>query len=202
MLNQFRDKFNGFISSIASFLTRLGVKPWVASLTGLILAASAAIILIFSTEEGYVLLSCLLFLLGGFMDVLDGSLARMQNAVSGWGGFYDSFIDRLTEIIYVFGVAYSDLISMYLAYLYITTSLLISYSRARSEGIDVDVSGVGLMERAERIIILVLAIVIWIFIKFNLDILLIILIFLNIVTIIQRIIYIWRESGSSVSKYG
>lgn len=199
MLNQFRDKFNKIILNIASFLTHINFKPWIASLLGLILITIAATILIIQTSTFNILLSVGLFLLGGFMDVLDGSLARLQNRVSKWGGFYDSTIDRITEIIYVFGLTYSRIISSYLAYIYITTSILISYTRARGEALGIKMQGVGLMERAERLLILVLAIILWVYIKFNLDILISILILLNITTFIQRIYYIWNRTREKLA---
>lgn len=196
MLNRFRDKFNKIILRIASFLTYINFKPWMASLLGLILVTIAAVIIMMKVSTFDILLSVSLFLLGGFMDVLDGSLARLQNRVSRWGGFYDSIIDRITEIIYIFGLAYSQMISSYPAYIYITTSILISYTRARGEGLGIKMQGIGLMERAERLLILVLAIILWVYIKFNLDILILILILLNIVTFIQRIFYVWSKTRS------
>ena len=197
MLNRFRDKFNKIILRIASFLTHMNFKPWMVSLLGLIIVTIAAVILMIGTSTLNILLSVSLFLLGGFMDALDGSLARLQNRVSRWGGFYDSIIDRITEIIYVFGLTYSQIISSYPAYIYITTSILISYTRARGEALGVTMHGVGLMERAERILILVLAIILWVYIRFNLDILIFILILLNIATFIQRIFYVWNKTRVS-----
>ena len=194
MLNRFRGKFNKILLKSVSTLDRLKFKPWMLSLLGLILVTIATIILMVNTSSLYISSSLVLFLLGGLMDALDGSLARFQNKVSNWGGFYDSVIDRITEIIYVFGLAYAKMISFNLAYIYITTSILISYTRARGEALGVKMQGVGIMERAERLLILVFAIILWIYIKFNLDILIGFLALLNIITFIQRIYYVWIKT--------
>jgi phosphatidylglycerophosphate synthase len=141
-------------------------------------------------------MAVLLFLLAGLMDALDGALARYRDMVTSWGAFYDSFIDRTVEIIFIFGLLISALISSIPAYLYIVTSILISYSRARAEGLGISLSGIGIMERAERIIILSLFIVLYIFVPFNLDLIIYILVLINSITIIQRIYKVYTKSRS------
>ncbi len=194
MLNKFRDKFNGIMTGIALRLTRMNIRPWMASTLGLVFVILASYILIYTEITSYtVTMSVILFALGGFMDAVDGALARVQDRVSRWGAFYDSFLDRVTEIIYVLALYLSGIISPLSSYLYIVTSLLISYTRARAEAISINLSGVGIMERAERILILLIGLLIWSVTKYNIEILMLILIILNTVTILQRILIVKKR---------
>ena len=194
MLNKFRDKFNGIMTGIALRLTRMNIRPWMASTLGLVFVIVASYILIYTEITPYtVTMSVILFALGGFMDAVDGALARVQDRVSRWGAFYDSFLDRVTEIIYVLALYLSGIISPLSSYLYIVTSLLISYTRARAETISINLSGVGIMERAERILILLIGLLIWSVTKYNIEILMLILIILNTVTILQRILIVKKR---------
>jgi|Deesub1362A_J573_1020465.scaffolds.fasta_scaffold00001_490 archaetidylinositol phosphate synthase len=194
MLNKFRAKFNGIMTEIALRLTQFNIRPWMASLLGLVFVILAAYILIYSMVNPYsVTVSVILFALGGFMDAIDGALARVQNRVSRWGAFYDSFLDRVAEIIYVLALYLGGIVSPLSSYLYIVTSLLISYTRARAEAINIDLSGVGIMERAERILILLIGLLVWSVTKYNIEILMLILIILNTVTILQRILTVKKR---------
>ena len=103
-----------------------------------------------------------LVLLGGAHDIFDGRVARLSGLQSKFGAFYDSVLDRISEV-----TIYIGLISLYNQYemsllnigmiymiaLAMAGSLIISYSRARAETLGLDCS-VGLMQRAERIVLL------------------------------------------------
>lgn len=194
MLNKFRDKFNGIVTGIALILTQLNIRPWMASLLGLVFVLLASYILVYTDITPYtVTMSVILFALGGLMDAIDGALARIQDRVSRWGAFYDSFLDRVTEIIYVLALYLSGIVSPSSSYLYIVTSLLISYTRARAEAINIDLSGVGIMERAERILILLIGLLIWSITNYNIEILMLALIILNAITILQRIFIVKKR---------
>jgi CDP-diacylglycerol--glycerol-3-phosphate 3-phosphatidyltransferase len=101
-----------------------------------------------------------LIVAAGIFDALDGSLARLTNRVTKFGAFLDSTTDRFAEGALYFGILYWFLQqgSIYVAYLVFLTllgSLMVSYTRARAEGIGVDMKE-GLMTRFERIALLVI----------------------------------------------
>lgn len=96
---------------------------------------------------------------GGVCDILDGRLARARNVVSRYGAFIDSTLDRFVEafaflgfVYFLRGFAWGPL----LAAAAITGSLLVSYTRARGEGVGI-LCKEGLMQRAERLVLTCLA---------------------------------------------
>jgi CDP-diacylglycerol--glycerol-3-phosphate 3-phosphatidyltransferase len=103
-----------------------------------------------------------LILLGGFFDILDGRVARLTGLGSKFGAFYDSTLDRISEIVVFMGILslyndyrleLGDVGMIYLIMLAMAGSLMISYTRARAEALGLDCR-VGLMPRAERVVLL------------------------------------------------
>jgi CDP-diacylglycerol--glycerol-3-phosphate 3-phosphatidyltransferase len=100
-----------------------------------------------------------LVLLGGAADIFDGRIARARNLVSKAGAFLDSTLDRFAETFAYAGLAVWARTSTWgvlAAVLALGGSLLVSYARARGEGLGVSYQG-GLMQRAERLVLLALA---------------------------------------------
>ncbi len=96
-------------------------------------------------------------LLSGLTDVLDGAVARATGKVSGKGGFLDSNLDRLAEVFIYAGIVGSAVVDPLLSFLALSFSLLVSYSRSKAEGLGVKAEGVGVGERAERLLVLAVA---------------------------------------------
>ena len=103
-----------------------------------------------------------LILLGGLFDILDGRVARLSGLGSKFGAFYDSTLDRISEIAVYFGLlslyndyrlSTGDVGMIYLIMLAMAGSLMISYTRARAESLGLDAE-VGLMARAERVVLI------------------------------------------------
>jgi CDP-diacylglycerol--glycerol-3-phosphate 3-phosphatidyltransferase len=103
-----------------------------------------------------------LVLLGGFFDILDGRVARLTALGSKFGAFYDSTLDRISEIAVFMGILslyndyrlqLGDVGMIYLIMLAMAGSLMISYTRARAEALGLDCR-VGLMPRAERVVLI------------------------------------------------
>jgi CDP-diacylglycerol---glycerol-3-phosphate 3-phosphatidyltransferase len=97
-----------------------------------------------------------LVLLGGFFDILDGRVARLTGLGSKFGAFYDSTLDRISEIAVYFGILslYAGQTTMtYVVILAMAGSLMVSYTRARAEALGLDCR-VGLMPRAERVVLI------------------------------------------------
>ena|SRR6266540_2145064 len=99
-------------------------------------------------------LAGLALMFGGLCDILDGELARRQNAVRPSGAFLDSSLDRLSEIALFGGMAggFPDQYGAYWAYAAATSSLMVSYARARGEGLGMACPNGGL-ERPHRVLI-------------------------------------------------
>ena len=129
------------------------------------------------------------------MDAFDGAIARIQKTVSSKGAFTDSFLDRIIEFVIVLGIQIGGLANSIPILLFFGTSMIISYVRARSESLDLNLSGVGLMERAERIILLIVALSLSVLLNFDnfLNLSLYVISILNIITIIQRTRYSMKK---------
>ena len=140
-----------FEAPAARLLAGLGLSPNVVTGMGLVLAGVSAYLL----GTGYLAAGGAVLLLSGVFDLLDGALARATGRTTTFGAFLDSTIDRVSEIVVLLGllVYYLDLQSTsgpVLVYAALSGSIMVSYVRARAEGLGVQ-SGVGLMTRPERI---------------------------------------------------
>jgi archaetidylinositol phosphate synthase len=106
-----------------------------------------------------------LLLWSGIFDILDGAVARRAGEESKAGAFLDSNLDRLSDAVIVLGFIYGGFINFLHGYLLVFLVVMISYTRSRAENEGVNMKGVGLMERAERIIFLFVVIILetWIY---------------------------------------
>lgn len=138
----------------ALFIARTGVTPNALTVIGLIGMAIAG----FLSAFGLFFLSGVVVATSCIFDALDGALARANDAVSVFGAFLDSFLDRYAEILVYAGllVYYIDLgstIGVGATFFAATGSLMVSYARARAEGLGVECR-VGLFSRAVRIVVI------------------------------------------------
>ncbi len=154
----------GSVNPVARFLIRTGLTPNAVTLMGLILSICVTGVFIAGAlpsnrdQLGYVGWAGALILFAGFFDLLDGQVARLGNMRSTFGAMLDSVIDRYSEIFIFLGICYylvahQRLLSALLAFLALCGSMMVSYTRARSEGLGAACSD-GLMQRPERIILL------------------------------------------------
>jgi CDP-diacylglycerol--glycerol-3-phosphate 3-phosphatidyltransferase len=149
-------------------------------------------------SQGYLRLAGILLIVAALFDGLDGALARMQDRVTAFGAFFDSTMDRYAEAAVFLGILVHFLrqgasTEVILTYIAIIGSLMVSYTRARGEGLGVSIRG-GLMSRLERIAILVL------FLLLNqLTIALWILAPLTNLTALQRIWLTWQTMRESAN---
>jgi len=177
----------GVLEPIARLIARTGISPNVVTVTGLILNIGVAWVL----AQGHMRLGGLLAALVGLLDALDGALARLTGQKSRFGAFLDSFVDRLCEAVLYLGLlifytrhgARQEIMLIYAA---IVGSLLISYARARAEGLGLECK-VGLLTRMERIAILSLALILN-----RMSIALWVLAILTNFTALQRVYHVWR----------
>ena len=188
-----------FVTLIMRPLAQLGITPNTLTLLGLILSMATAIVI----AHGYFLVGGLLVLFAGIFDMFDGALARVRNASSTLGAFLDSTLDRYSESFILFGLFWYTLQggtlhdnlwpfaheqSWMLGSLYIAVvgSLMVSYAKARAEGLGLECK-TGLLARPERVVILAIGllfgVVTWAVV--------LLAIFSN-VTAVERIVYVRR----------
>jgi len=96
----------------------------------------------------------ILLLISGFFDVIDGSVARATKQTSKKGAFLDSSFDKISEAIIFIGIAAGNLANPILCMIALSLSILVSYVRARAESLGVELKGIGIGERAERLLII------------------------------------------------
>ena len=135
-------------------LARTGIDPNALTVAGLLVSAVTAVSIAF----GWTLAGGLLVLVTGGFDMLDGAVARVSGNGSSFGAFLDSTLDRWAEGLIFTGlvwyfVAQDARIEVVLAVTTMVGSMLISYTRARAEGLGVDCE-VGAFQRPERLLVL------------------------------------------------
>lgn len=157
-LEGLRGTVYGIIGPLTESLARHRVHPNLLTTIGFAVTVTSALFF----HQNHVRTAGFLVLLGGFFDILDGRVARLSGLGSKFGAFYDSTLDRISEIIVFIGILSlynrpgTDLagVSMiYLIMLAMAGSLMISYTRARAEALGLDCR-VGLMPRAERVVLI------------------------------------------------
>ena len=156
LLGALEKPFYATVNPLVERLIRAGVRPNTITTvgTGLVLASAAAY------GFGHVRLGGLILLLSGIADTLDGQVARGGAMVTKFGAFYDSTLDRVGDGATFIGIGAYLLMAPDVAYrvpavilcmVAILSSLLVSYARARAEGLGLDCK-VGIAQRAERIL--------------------------------------------------
>jgi archaetidylinositol phosphate synthase len=190
VLNKFRKSLEPILEKIGVLFSSTGLSPNTLSLIGFLITIISSIIFGVNTLQldltiNFSAIGSLVLLVGGFFDVIDGSVAKVTKKISRKGSFLDSTLDKISETIIFLGIAIGELANPILCLLAVSSSLLVSYTRSRAETLGIDLSGVGFGERAERI--LILAIMGLLPFPYSLEYGVIIIIVISIITIIQRI---------------
>jgi CDP-diacylglycerol---glycerol-3-phosphate 3-phosphatidyltransferase len=150
------------IDPFVKILIKVGLTPNVVTLIGFVLNIGVAAIFIFGAEEGTrddlseVAWAGGLILFAGLFDMLDGQVARLGNMKSIFGALFDSVLDRYSELIMFLGICYYLVANHYFlssifAFIALIGSMMVSYVRARAEGLGIECKG-GLMQRPERVV--------------------------------------------------
>lgn len=149
-----------FVQPIARGLIAMKITPNLITLVGFGVAAYSAYLL----SDGHLLIGGIVMLIGAAMDMFDGTVARLSGKDSVFGAFFDSVMDRLGEAAVLFGLAVFYVrdghdLGAYLAFGALTASMMISYLRARAEGLSIP-GDVGLLGRPERVVVLGVALLV------------------------------------------
>jgi CDP-diacylglycerol---glycerol-3-phosphate 3-phosphatidyltransferase len=144
------------VAYVIGWLQAIGVSPNALTFTGFLLTVLSALVL----AGGYFRWGAVVLLIASIFDLLDGSLARATAQSSTFGAFLDSTLDRYSESItflalafYYSGIAGSRT-ELVLIFVILIGSLMVSYTRARAEALNVECKA-GMLQRPERVLLLI-----------------------------------------------
>jgi CDP-diacylglycerol--glycerol-3-phosphate 3-phosphatidyltransferase len=170
---------------VIGILSKSGIKPDALTFTGLAINIGAAYVI----ATGHFPLGGILILVAGLFDLLDGALARFAKKTTKFGAILDSTVDRISEAAIFCGLLVWYMpgrLEILLIFAVLIGSFLVSYIRARAEGLGLECK-VGLFTRAERVIVLAVGLLVnqvvialWILVVFV------------YITVVQRLVYLRR----------
>ncbi len=182
MLNNLREKLRPALEKMGKGFASTGLSPNFWTLVGLVFAFASAIVYGLGVEYGLIIGGVLL-LVSGFFDLVDGQVAKVTGKISKKGGYFDSMFDKIAETAIFLGILIGGYAEPYLVLLAITLSLLVSYARAKSDSLNVKLQGVGIGERAERLLVIAIIGIIGF-----MEIAVLIVVIIAAITLIQRMI--------------
>lgn len=178
------------------FLARTSITPSVITWFGFSVSIGAAVLI--ATE--HIFAAGFVVLFSGFLDILDGALARHTNQVTRFGSVLDSTLDRVSDAVPLLGILVFYLffgdqstVGILLVCLALIGSPLVSYIRARAEALGLECK-IGLFTRAERIIVLAVGLLLSQIVDYALIIALAIIVVFSFVTAGQRLVYVWQQT--------
>jgi len=178
------------LDPIVAAISYLGINPNLLTLIGFLITIFAGIYF----ARGEFVAAGLVIILAGIFDMLDGRVARITDSVTKFGAFFDSVLDRYSDLVIFLGlmIYYSKaqrLSYMILSGVVMMGAVMTSYTRARAESL-IPLCKVGFLERPERLVLLIvgalanrMAPVLWVMAVFS-----------NL-TVIHRISYTWKEAS-------
>src|SRR6516164_1161127 len=177
------------LDRIVGGIAATGINPNLLTFLGLLVNFGAAA----NFAVGNFRAGAIIIFLAGFLDMLDGQVARRQNRVTAFGAFYDSTLDRYADMALYMGLLVYYSVSGRTPYVVLAAvatagSVMVSYTRARAESL-IPLCKVGFMERPERLVLLMIGgffnrmgPVLWV------------IAVISTITVIHRIIYTWQET--------
>lgn len=197
--SKIRGLWDQVMRPVGRALGRTPLTPNTVTILGVLIQIGVAALIVQGrlTTAGLVAVAAALF------DALDGALAKARGSATKFGAFLDSTIDRLSDALLFAPVAWLygvDPVAAQhdqpwvaaVALVALISSFLVSYVKARAEGIGIECN-VGIAERAERLILLILALV------FNdlLPAVLVLLALLSLITVVQRVVYVYQRVSAT-----
>ena len=153
MLNNLRGILQPTLEKIGKAFASTGLSANFWTLVGLVFALASALVYGLGIEFGLII-GGILLLVSGFFDMVDGQVARATGKTSQKGSYLDSMFDKIAEVAIFLGLLVGGYAEPYLVMLAITLSLLVSYARAKSDALNIKLQGVGIGERAERLLVI------------------------------------------------
>ena len=179
------------LDRIVGGLAATGINPNLLTFLGLVVNFGAAA----SFAVGNFRTAAVIIFFAGFLDMLDGQVARRQNRVTAFGAFYDSTLDRYADMALYMGLLVYYSVAGRTPYVVLSAvatagSVMVSYARARAESL-IPLCKVGFMERPERMVLLIIggvfnrmAQVLWV------------IAIVSTITVIHRIYFTWQETNA------
>ena len=181
---------------VARLLARLGLTPNLVTLIGLAIAGAGAYLI----ATGHWWGGGLIVLFAGAFDMFDGALGRATGKESDFGALLDSTIDRVSEAVVLLGLlafylSSNDGLGSILVYVALVGSIMVSYMRARSEGLGIDCK-VGVMTRPERVVAIGTALIVGHWLPITMLVVLGVIGALTTVTAVHRLVHTSRMINS------
>lgn len=201
MLNQTnaRAALAKVVEPVAKGLLKIGLSPDAVTFIGTAGVSAAALVFF---PRGEFVVGVLIMLLFVFSDMLDGTMARLQNRTGVWGAFLDSTLDRVADgaifgAVVIWAVRTQNVWVQAAALICLVGGFVISYARARAESIGLDCK-VGIAERTERMLILLVpAFFYGVGVPYLLPAALFVLATLVLITVAQRLIHVHRQASAA-----
>lgn len=150
-----KKRFEETVHSMVKPMAGIGITPNHVTALGVIVACLTAwLYYTWETDRLRLVAAAATLLLSGLLDAVDGVLARSTGNASRFGGFLDSVADRYSDALAFSGLVLGGLCDAWVGLAALTGSLMVSYCRSRAEAEGVKMAGVGLAERAERMLLL------------------------------------------------
>ena len=189
MLNNLRESLKPTLEKIGKTFASTGLSPNTFTVIGLVFAFVSSIIYGINIEYSLII-GGIILLISGFFDIVDGQVARFTKKITKTGGFMDSVFDKIAEVTIFFGILIGNHADPYLVIIGITLSLLVSYMRAKADTMGIKLQGIGIGERAERLLVIAVIGIIGF-----MEIAVIIVIVIAAITLGQRIIAISKKDA-------
>ena len=180
------------LDTLVKGISKLGVGPNLLTFFGFLITILSA----FYLAQGNFFYAGIVIIFSGIFDMLDGRLARITNNVTKFGAFFDSVLDRYSDMILflalmVHYIKNQQMIYVLLSGIVMIGAIMTSYTRARAESL-VPTCKVGFLERPERLVLLIIgtifgrmAAVLWV------------MAVLSNLTVVHRILHTWKESSKN-----
>lgn len=194
--NRVKEAGRAVLGPVVRLAVRLGITPNRVTVTGFILVVVAAGLV----AAGYLLAGTVFLIVGSLLDAVDGALARATGGANAFGNFLDSTLDRAAEatlyggvVAYYLGAMADPVGPVLLTLAALAGSFMVSYTRAKAEGIGLTAS-VGLAPRTERLVLIVAGIALaGLGLGIGLIVAIGIIAVLSAATTVQRIWHVWRQ---------
>lgn len=159
-----QERIYKIINPVIHGMIKIGITPNMVTTIGFLGNVLATAMFILASEQatpeaGYVMIGWggAILIFSGLFDMMDGRLARLGNMSTAFGAFWDSTLDRYSELFSLFGLTLYLLNTVgtwagVISFLALVGSIMVSYVRARAEGLDIECK-VGLMQRPERVVV-------------------------------------------------
>ena len=162
MLEKLRPKIDPISNKIGAKIAKFNISPTAISIVALVFALISGLYYSKTIFGDVVLgfdshiIAGIFLLLSGICDLLDGAVARATKTASRKGSFIDSTLDRIAEIFIFSGIILGQYAEPIIVLLSLAASITVSYTRAKAESLQVELKGIGMGERSERLLILII----------------------------------------------